>query len=71
MKLNKEQMEILDHATHRAADGFYCGDSPDMQVLVAAGLMKSAGRKPFVPDEYFSITRKGHDITTPTVARGR
>jgi hypothetical protein len=44
MELNREQLAILDHTAHRAAGGFYCGDSPDMRALVAAGLMESAGR---------------------------
>ena len=62
MKLNKEQIEILNHAAYKAANGFYCGDSPDMRQLVMEGLMVSAGRKSFVPDEYFSITKKGREI---------
>lgn len=61
MELNCEQLAILDHTAHRAAGGFYCGDSPDMQALVAAGLMESAGRKSFVPDEYFRMTGKGRE----------
>jgi hypothetical protein len=59
MELNKEQIAILYHTTHRAAGGFYCGDSPDMRELMAEGLMVSVGRKSFVPDEYFRITNKG------------
>lgn len=59
--LNREQLAILDHTAHRAAYGLYCGDSPDMQKLVADGLMVSAGRKSFVPDEYFRMTSKGRD----------
>jgi len=61
MELNQEQLAILNHTAHRAAGGFYCGDSPDMQVLVAAGLMVSAGRKAFVKSEYFRLTGKGRD----------
>jgi hypothetical protein len=60
-ELNREQLCILDHTVHRAANRMYCGDSPDMQVLVAAGLMKSAGRKSFVPSEYFTITPEGYE----------
>ncbi len=59
VKLNNEQRDILDHTANRAAQGLYCGDSPDMQSLVKHGLMVSAGRKSFVPDEFFSITTKG------------
>lgn len=59
--LTKSQLEILKHTRDRSAGGYYCGDSPDMQALVAAGLMVSAGRKSFVPDEYFKLTQAGHD----------
>ena len=59
--LNKEQADILDHTIHRAAGGFYCGGGKEMNALVAGGLMVSAGRKSFVPDEYFRITRKGQE----------
>ncbi len=61
MKLNKEQLAILDHTVHRAPGGFYCGDSSDMQELVTNGLMKFAGFKPGVFDKYFKITSKGRD----------
>jgi hypothetical protein len=62
MDLNKEQIAILNHShANRAAGGYYCGDSPDMQALVAAGLMESAGRKSFVLDEYFRTTSKGRE----------
>jgi hypothetical protein len=57
--LTREQREILSHTEHRAARGLYCGGGKDMDVLVAAGLMESAGRKSFVPDEFFRITSKG------------
>lgn len=59
--LTKKQVSILDHTAHRAAGGLYCGDSPDMQGLVALGMMVSAGRKSFVPDEYFRMTGKGRE----------
>ena len=62
MKLNKEQLEIMSHTSSRAAGGLYCGDSSDMQILVENGLMISAGRKSFVPDEYFRITKKGEEV---------
>ncbi len=61
MNLSREQREILDHTVHRAAQGLFCGDSPDMRSLVAAGLMEEAGRKSFVPDTYFRITCKGRE----------
>lgn len=62
MDLTKEQFAILEHTAHRAARGRYCGDSPDMRVLVAAGLMTSAGKAKWCPDEYFSLTQAGLDV---------
>lgn len=61
MKLTPIHLDILLHTKNGAAQGFYCGDSPAMQELVAAGLMEYAGRKSFVPDLYFSLTRKGRE----------
>lgn len=61
MELNREQREILEHTVSRAAGGLYCGDGPDMQALVSAGLMEFAGRKSFVPDPYFRITSAGRE----------
>jgi hypothetical protein len=61
-EITNEQREILYHTEHRAAAGFYCGGGKDMDALVAAGLMESAGRKSFVPDEYFRITSKGRAV---------
>lgn len=59
MNLNTEQIEIMKHTAQQAAGGLYCGDSPDMQELVEAGLMECVGRKSFVPDLYFRLTGKG------------
>jgi len=59
MKLNKEQIAILEHTANHAVNGIYCGNSADMKTLVSLGLMKSAGRKSFVPDEYFCLTGEG------------
>jgi len=61
MKLNKEHIAILKHTTDRSANGLYCGDSPEMKELVLGGLMESAGRKSFVPDEYFRLTSEGRN----------
>lgn len=61
MKLTKEHISIMEHTRDRAAGGLYCGDSPEMQELVAAGLMAEAGRKSFVPDPYFHLTGKGRE----------
>jgi hypothetical protein len=57
--LSRKQIDILRHTENRAAGGLYCGGGADMDALVAAGLMQSAGRKSFVPDEYFRITTAG------------
>ena len=59
MAITNNQREILKHTACRAAGGLYCGDSNDMQELVRLGLMKSAGEKSFVPDEYFRMTALG------------
>ena len=59
MDLNKEHLEILNHTLHRAAGQRYCGNSKEMQELVAAGFMKSIGKAPFCIDEYFTITPTG------------
>ena len=57
--LTQNQRDILYHTAHRAPGGFYCGGGKDVGVLVAAGLMQSAGFKSFVPDEYFRLTSAG------------
>ena len=56
--MNGEQIEIMKHT---ADNRFYCGDSPEMKELVKKGMMESAGRKSFVPDEYFALTKSGKD----------
>ena len=61
MELSKEQVAIMHHTACRAVAGLYCGDSPDMQKLVEAGLMECAGQKSFVPDPYFRLTGKGRE----------
>lgn len=61
-QLSREQHEILYHTEHRSAGGLYCGGSPDMDALVAAGLMEFAGKKSFVPDAYYRITSKGRAV---------
>ena len=54
--MNKEQIAIMKHTDR---NNLYCGGSPDMHKLVEMGFMESAGRKSFVPDEYFRLTSKG------------
>lgn len=67
--LTREQRDILYHTEHRAAGGCYCGGGKEMDTLVAAGFMQSAGRKSFVPDEYFRITSSGRAALRAYVAR--
>lgn len=57
--MSKEQIAILDHTVHRAANGLYCGGGTDMDALVSAGFMTYVGRKSFVPDDFFTITSAG------------
>lgn len=59
--MNAEHYSILSHTVHRAAGGYYCGGGEAMIFLVEQGLMRSAGFKPFVEDEYFTITRAGRE----------
>ena len=60
--ITKSQREILEHTTYRTANKMYCGDSEDMQSLVQAGLMRSAGKTGFCPDEFFTVTVAGRSI---------
>jgi len=66
--MNKEQIEILKHTLKVQ---FYCGDSKDMKILCDYGLMESAGRKSFVPDEYFKITERGKNYLNAQSTKGR
>ena len=59
--ITNSQASILQHTRDRAAVGFYCGDSAEMQSLVKLGFMQDAGHKGFVPDPYFSLTRAGRE----------
>lgn len=59
MDLTKEEKEIIVHTATRAAQGLYCGDDPELSVLVDKGLMECAGRKSFVPDPFYRLTTEG------------
>lgn len=59
MELTSEHIEILKHTQK---NGLFCGDGPEMKQLCEFKLMESAGRKSFVPDEYFRITDEGNDV---------
>lgn len=61
MKLNQEHKLILRHTACNTTYGLYCGDSTEMQELVEGGLMEFAGKKSFVPDPYFRITKAGKE----------
>lgn len=59
VELNNEQKEILKHTVD---NGLFCGGSKDMDILCDLGLMEYAGKKSFVPDPYYRITKKGRDF---------
>lgn len=62
MELKPEHIAILDHTFNRASVRHcFCGDSPEMQELVAAGLMQALGYVAWCPDPYFRITNEGCD----------
>lgn len=62
MELTQNQKDILNHTATRTANRLYCGDSPDMQILVKKGLMQYAGKTAFCPDKYFRLTPRGKQI---------
>lgn len=59
MNLTSEEKEIIIHTATRAAQGLYCGDNPELLALVEKGLMEYEGRKSFVPDPYYMLTKEG------------
>lgn len=61
-----EQLEILKH-TNR--NGRFNGDSPDMQALVAKGLMVCLGQPSWCPSPYFQIAQAGRDAIKHAAAR--
>lgn len=67
--LTREQIAMLHHTEHSASGGLYCGGGKAMAALVAAGLMESAGRKAFVPDDYFRITAAGRHALRATAGK--
>lgn len=56
MELKSEHIEILKHTEK---NGFYCGDSEEMQELCDYKMMEYAGKKSFVPDPYFRLSKDG------------
>jgi len=61
LNLNSEQKHIIEHTI---SNGTYCGDSPDMDALVKLGLMQYMGKKSFVPDGYYNVTRAGREAVS-------
>ncbi len=63
MELTQKQIEILDFTLYHASNGLYCCsfDDPDMNLLIARGLMTKVARASFIPSQegYFGITTKG------------
>lgn len=60
MKLSNEHLGILKHTI--SGNRLFCGNSKEMEELCKEGLMESVGKKSFVPEEYFTITRKGIEV---------
>ena len=57
--LTAEEKEIIVHTATRAAQGLYCGDNPELLALVEKGLMECVGKKSFVPDPFYRLTKEG------------
>jgi len=57
--LSSEQLEILRHTQKH---DYFCGGNKEIDYLVEHGYMTEAGRKPFVPDMYYSLTSKGKTV---------
>ena len=60
MEMNNEHRSILAH-TYKNHQKLFSGSSRERSELCEAGLMKWAGRKSFVPDPYYTITKAGID----------
>lgn len=64
------QRSIMEHTSHRAANGNFCGESPDMDRLVELGLMQYAGKVAWCPDKYYRLTQAGRDFLRSTQQQG-
>lgn len=62
MELNSEQKAIIEHTIK---NGLFCGDSPDMEALLTLGLIEYAGKKSYVSDVYYNVTRAGREAVSP------
>ncbi len=58
VRVHDRLKEILQRTVDPSAVGLYYGDSPEMQSLVAVGLMEMAGRKGIS----FRVTPKGREL---------
>ena len=56
MELTKEHFAILEHTQ---MNGLFCGDSQEIRDLCSLKMMKCVGKKSFVPEPYFELTRDG------------
>ena len=56
MELTNEHIEILKH-TQKV--GLFCGGSKEMDDLCEVKMMEYVGKKPFVPDPYYRLTKDG------------
>lgn len=56
--MDNEQIEIMRHT---ARNGRFNGDGPEMQALVAAGLMQCLGKPAWTPSPYFGLTPAGRE----------
>lgn len=61
MKIEERHIDILRHTVTRAAGERYCGGGPEMDELVAAGLMEYIGTPSWSPDPFYTITRAGRE----------
>lgn len=61
MSVTKEMLGILKHTSSRAAGGLYCGEEAELDKLVELGYMECVGRKSFVVEPYYRLTRKGKE----------
>jgi hypothetical protein len=67
--LSDEEVAILRH-TPTCAQGRYCGDSQEMQNLVARGMMEPLGKTAWCPDPYFGLTNYGRKVLKELKASG-
>lgn len=57
--VNAAEMDVLRHT---ARNRRYNGTTPEIESLVAKGLMRNIGRPDWVPDDYFALTEAGREL---------